>query len=98
TPHHPSFPTRRSSDLETSLSIWRRSKPTRAAWWSFVTRCEDIMASHGTPPPDQAMERTAIRQENYKGELESRKLKSELALGSGRSEEHTSELQSPDHL
>src|SRR6266446_6612412 len=49
------------SSTETSLSIWRRSKPTRAAWWSFVTSCEDIVASHGTPPPNQAMERTATR-------------------------------------
>jgi hypothetical protein len=24
-------------------------------------RCEDIVASHGTPPPNQAMERTATR-------------------------------------
>src|SRR6266513_558509 len=38
------------SSTETSPSIWRRSKPTRAAWWSFVTRCEDIAANHGTPP------------------------------------------------
>src|SRR5262249_14177503 len=35
------------SSTETSPSIWRRSKPTRAAWWSFVTRCEKIAASHG---------------------------------------------------
>ena len=41
----------------------------RAAWWSFVTRCEGIVASHGTPPPNQGMERTATRQENYKGEI-----------------------------
>jgi dihydrofolate reductase len=74
-----------SSSTETSRSIWRRSKPTRAAWWSFVTRCEGIVASHGTPPPNQGMERTATRQENYKGEIRNRKLKSELALGSGRS-------------
>src|SRR5258708_34617477 len=26
---------------ETSSSIWRRSKPIKAAWWSFVTRCDD---------------------------------------------------------
>jgi dihydrofolate reductase len=41
------IPSSRSS-TETSPSIWRTSKPTRAAWWSFVTRCEDIGASHGT--------------------------------------------------
>src|SRR5439155_27382618 len=29
------------SSTETSPSTWRRSKPTRAAWSSFVTRCED---------------------------------------------------------
>src|SRR5512132_3564363 len=45
------------SSTGTSLSIWRRSKPTRAAWWSFVTRCEDIAASHGTPP-NNSMQRT----------------------------------------
>ena len=28
----------------------RRSNPTRAAWWSFVTRCEDIVVNHETPP------------------------------------------------
>jgi hypothetical protein len=27
------------------------------------------VASHGTPPPNQGMERTATRQENYKGEI-----------------------------
>src|SRR5260370_25016526 len=26
---------------ETSSDIWRRSKPIKAAWWSFVTRCDD---------------------------------------------------------
>ena len=31
------------------------------------------MASHGTPPPDQAMERTATRQGNYKGEIRKEK-------------------------
>jgi dihydrofolate reductase len=35
---------------ETSCFIWRRSRPIRAAWWSFVTRCEDIMTSHRSPP------------------------------------------------
>src|SRR6202035_4916609 len=29
------------SSTETSPSIWRRSKPTRAVWWSCVTRGED---------------------------------------------------------
>src|SRR5436305_9411656 len=43
------YPSSRGS-TETSPSIWRRSKLTRAAWWSFVTKCEDILASHGTPP------------------------------------------------
>src|SRR5260221_3284605 len=38
------------SSIETSSSTWRRSRPTRAAWWSFVTRCEDTAANHGTPP------------------------------------------------
>src|SRR5205823_2872810 len=38
------------SSTETSPSIWRRSKPTRAAWWSFVTRCKDIAVGRGTPP------------------------------------------------
>ena len=33
------IPSSRSS-TGTSPSIWWRSKPTRAAWWSFVTRCE----------------------------------------------------------
>src|SRR5437588_641592 len=28
------------SSTKTSPSISRRSKPTRAAWWSFATRCE----------------------------------------------------------
>src|SRR5665213_1385969 len=28
--------------------IWRRSKPIRAAWWRFVTRCEDIVTSDNT--------------------------------------------------
>src|SRR5947209_16405300 len=28
------------SSTETSPSTWRRSKPTRAAWSSFVTRCD----------------------------------------------------------
>src|SRR6266404_3225153 len=43
------------SSTETSPSIWRRSKPTRTAWWSFVTRCEDIAASHGTPPVSESV-------------------------------------------
>src|SRR4051812_21975395 len=38
------------SSTETSPSIWRRSKPIRAVWWSFVTRCENIAVSRGTPP------------------------------------------------
>src|SRR5438552_9562181 len=38
------------SSTGTSPSIWRRSQPTRTAWWSFATRCEDITPSHGTPP------------------------------------------------
>src|SRR5258706_14458819 len=29
------------SSTETSPSTWRRSRPMRAAWSSFVTRCED---------------------------------------------------------
>src|SRR5262245_8919851 len=33
-------PSSRSS-TETSPSTWRRSRPTGAAWSSFVTRCED---------------------------------------------------------
>jgi dihydrofolate reductase len=45
--------------LDRDISIWRRSKPIRAAWWSFVTRYEDIVASHGTPPPNQALQPTA---------------------------------------
>src|SRR5687768_10952251 len=48
------------SSTGTSLSIWRKSKRTRAAWWSFVTRCEDIAASHRTPP-NNSMQRTALR-------------------------------------
>src|SRR4029077_12324006 len=68
------------SSTETSLSIWRRSKPTRAARWSFVTRCEDIVASHGTSSPDQAMERTATRQENYKGEIRKYMAAADLCL------------------
>src|SRR5260370_29785837 len=48
------------SSTETSLSILRRSKPIKAAWWSFVTKCGDIVASHGTPPPNQAIERTDL--------------------------------------
>src|SRR5450631_172769 len=38
------------SSTETSRSISRRSKPTRTAWWSFVTRCKGIAARDGTPP------------------------------------------------
>src|SRR2546428_105295 len=37
------------SSTDTSPSIWRRSKPTTTGWWSFVTKCGDIAASHGTP-------------------------------------------------
>src|SRR5438552_2624311 len=40
---------------ETSPSIWRRSKLTRTAWWSFVTKCVDIAASHGTPPVSESV-------------------------------------------
>src|SRR6266511_4649469 len=43
---------------ETSPSISRRSKPIRAAWWSFFTRYEDIAASHGTPPPNNSHQPT----------------------------------------
>src|SRR5438876_5020083 len=43
------------SSTETSPSIWRRSKLTRTAWWSFVTRCEDIAASPGTPPVSESV-------------------------------------------
>src|SRR5512144_1449357 len=39
-----------TSSTETSPSTWRKSKLTRTALWRFVTRCEDIAASHGTPP------------------------------------------------
>jgi hypothetical protein len=38
------------SSTETSASIWQRSKPTRAVWWSSVTRCEGVVGSHGTLP------------------------------------------------
>src|SRR4029077_13616147 len=38
------YPSSRSS-AATSPSISRRSKPTRAAWWSFVTRCDDLSRS-----------------------------------------------------
>src|SRR5215831_15098613 len=48
------------SSTETSPSIWRTSKPTGAAWWSFVTRCEDVVGSHGTPP-NNSMQQTALR-------------------------------------
>src|SRR5437867_12993935 len=34
------------SSTETSPFIWRRSKHIRAARWSFVTRCEDIVRLH----------------------------------------------------
>src|SRR5579885_3614581 len=49
-----------TNSTETSRSIWRRSKPTRAASWSFVTRCEDLVASHGMPL-NNGMQRTALR-------------------------------------
>src|SRR6185295_10327323 len=48
------------SSTETSPSIWQRSKPIRAVWWSFGTRCEDIAVSHGKPP-DNSRQRTAVR-------------------------------------
>src|SRR5438874_13529589 len=41
---------------ETSPSIWRRLKPIRAAWWSFVMRCEDMVASHEEPPPNNSLQ------------------------------------------
>src|SRR5215469_13952157 len=52
------------SSTETSRYIWRRSKPTRAAWWSFATRCEDILASQGMPP-NNSMQRTELRNLNF---------------------------------
>src|SRR6476646_8665799 len=39
------------SSTETSPSIWRRSRPTRTAWWSFVTRC-DVAAGDAKPPQE----------------------------------------------
>src|SRR5579884_2391979 len=63
-------PSSRSS-TETSRYIWRRSKPTRAAWWSFVTRCEDIVASHAMPLNNR-MQRTALHAERSNDAHDSR--------------------------
>src|ERR1700747_1338943 len=46
-----------TSSTETSRSISQRSKPTRAARWSFFTRCGAIAASQRTQPNNACSER-----------------------------------------
>src|SRR6266498_2672798 len=43
---------------EVRYSILPRSKPIRPARWNFVTRCEGIVASHGTPQPNNSLQPT----------------------------------------
>src|SRR5439155_23851461 len=64
------------SSTETSASIWQRSKPTRAAWWSFVTRCKNPFAWTQAMTPDGAVRRSAgevetprVPSSDLKGEL-----------------------------
>src|SRR5207244_12744416 len=83
-----SFPTRRSSDL--------RTVPGRA-WIRPPTKCPGLAG----PAPMIRRHGKGLRRRRWH-ELRERRSKGIFLLPSllttGRSEEHTSELQSPDHL
>src|SRR5207244_7123890 len=81
-----SFPTRRSSDLRTD-------SPRRSARWSPRSATPKVT---GKPPTYSA----AIPSRGAASAIASRRVTSggRRTSAAARSEEHTSELQSPDHL
>src|SRR5207244_9858603 len=81
-PHPPSFPTRRSSDLTAALRP-ARLPPRRRLAPSIRNSGTDSLTRETASSMPGACERSS---ENAK------------SLRRHRSEEHTSELQSPDHL
>src|SRR5207244_13141256 len=89
-PSPPPFPTRRSSDLPAEPSAVL-SVPGR--FWAYTQRAPD-----GSPLPVLAAFAGSQRGVESLTPEAVRELRPELAFADARSEEHTSELQSPDHL
>src|SRR5207244_11613419 len=87
----PPFPTRRSSDLAAPRARRRDARRGRSARLDGTTRT----ARRPAPPSSGARVSLGARSVSRGGLPQGRAATGGVA---GRSEEHTSELQSPDHL
>src|SRR5207244_12697176 len=94
-PHRPSSPTRRSSDLVASLVLQRVGIAGRLAEKHLIrTGVQAVEKVEALLVGDVGLEDRARRVEQFNGETRY----AVLVAVQFRSEEHTSELQSPDHL
>src|SRR5207244_12045098 len=93
-PHLHSFPTRRSSDL----SLARPKNSSAACGEGTPMKAVSSERGRGTRRSTAAVMTPSVPSAPMKRSLRSYPVLSFLSLLSARSEEHTSELQSPDHL
>src|SRR5207244_10752564 len=91
-PPPPPFPTRRSSDLSRHTRANRENWNASSREYQAIHRTElegDVLWGPSMPPEkDLKVLGSSMRGKDVL----------EVCCGGGRSEEHTSELQSPDHL
>src|SRR5207244_12943711 len=94
--HHYSCPTRRSSDLDAvrTLSVTLQRRSMWRTLWSVNAGTERDTVSARAATRSRIDTKSSISA----GSLASLAARPVLAMLDGRSEEHTSELQSPDHL
>src|SRR5207248_11220931 len=92
-----SFPTRRSSDLERHVRKWSAAAPRYARMRKGRSRSFPWPDSRGKMPPGgrAAVEQRSVRRDGRRGGARRRLRAPALTR---RSEEHTSELQSPYDL
>src|SRR5690348_17659810 len=83
-----SFPTRRSSDLDPEAYVRKIIVTTHVSWWRRRWRHRELTTGQLPERPDAVNETDTADERDAVWR----------ALGRLRSEEHTSELQSPVHL
>src|SRR5207248_3686447 len=87
-PHHHSFPTRRSSDLVLCTPFWEEQRAQECAPYQLIE----------VNPEETPLSRFATRLVRDRAAIATSRVANRESGVSSRSEEHTSELQSPYDL